>query len=176
MGLVHAVQSGRKPMSEVSPEVARVARTMTPKDVTEFSSTKHDDLPAKVRAAEDADSRKSARWTHSMRLGLVISPWLMFGLSKAASLEAAVKSTEKQLRAAQQSREASLKAHASALQTRLTAAMNRAQTAEQSAQQAQSDGQAALSAMSQPGPQPPAAQVPYGQMLAGGAQMTEQQK
>lgn len=173
MGMVHAVQSGRKALTEVSPEVARAARTMTPKDVTEFASTKHDNLPDKVKDAEDPGVRKAAAFSPVQVLDLLFSPWLSAGLSKQASLEAAVKSTERQLRAAQRSREASLKSHAAALQARLTAAEGRAQTAEQSAQQAKSDGEAALSAMAQPGPQPPSAQVPYGQMLMG-AQAGEQ--
>lgn len=176
MGLVHAVQSGRKAMSDVSPDVARVARTMTPKDVTEFASTKHKDLPDKVRTAEDGDARKAAVWTPSMMLSVVCSPWLPFGCSKSASLEAAVRSTEKQLQAAQRSREQSLKAHAANLQSRLAAAEGRAQTAEQAAQQSQAEGQAALSAMAQPGPQPPSAQVPYGQMLTGAQSQDQSQQ
>jgi hypothetical protein len=42
MGMVHAAQTGEKP---ASPEVAKVAKDMGKKDVKDFASTKHKDLP-----------------------------------------------------------------------------------------------------------------------------------
>jgi hypothetical protein len=42
MGMVHAVQQGEEP---ASPEVAKVAKEMDPKDAKDFASTKHKGLP-----------------------------------------------------------------------------------------------------------------------------------
>lgn len=47
MGLVHAVQKGDIPASDVSPEAQKVAKDMDPKDVKDFASTSHKGLPSK---------------------------------------------------------------------------------------------------------------------------------
>jgi hypothetical protein len=44
MGMVHAAQKGEEP---ASPEVAKVAKEMDPKDAKDFASTKHKGLPMK---------------------------------------------------------------------------------------------------------------------------------
>ena len=49
MGMVHAAQKGEK---AASPEVAKVAKTMKKKDVTDFAKTKHKGLPTKVKNEE----------------------------------------------------------------------------------------------------------------------------
>lgn len=46
MGMVHAAQKGEK---SASPEVAKVAKSMGKKDVTDFAKTKHKGLPEKVK-------------------------------------------------------------------------------------------------------------------------------
>jgi hypothetical protein len=46
MGMVHAAQKGDKPASK---EVAKVAKGMGKKDAKDFASTKHKDLPEKVK-------------------------------------------------------------------------------------------------------------------------------
>lgn len=46
MGMVHAAQKGEK---VASPEVAKVAKSMGKKDVTDFAKTKHKGLPEKVK-------------------------------------------------------------------------------------------------------------------------------
>lgn len=47
MGMVHAAQKGEKPASK---EVAKVAKSMGKKDVTDFAATKHKGLPEKVKS------------------------------------------------------------------------------------------------------------------------------
>ncbi len=47
MGMVHAMQKGEK-VKGASPELKKVAKTMGKKDVKDFASTKHKDLPKKV--------------------------------------------------------------------------------------------------------------------------------
>ena len=44
MGMVHAAQKGEEP---ASPEVAKAAKEMDPKDAKDFASTKHKGLPMK---------------------------------------------------------------------------------------------------------------------------------
>ena len=46
MGMVHAAQKGKDPASK---KVAKVAKSIDYDDAKEFASTKHDDLPAKVK-------------------------------------------------------------------------------------------------------------------------------
>lgn len=46
MGMVHAAQKGKK---AASPAVAKVAKSMKKKDVTDFAKTKHKGLPTKVK-------------------------------------------------------------------------------------------------------------------------------
>lgn len=46
MGMVHAAQKGEK---AASPEVAKVAKGMKPKDAKDFASTKHKGLPNKKK-------------------------------------------------------------------------------------------------------------------------------
>lgn len=47
MGMAHAMQKGEK-IKGASKELKKVAKTMKPKDVEDFASTKHKGLPAKV--------------------------------------------------------------------------------------------------------------------------------
>jgi hypothetical protein len=49
MGMVHAAQKGEKPASK---EVAKVAKSMKKKDVTDFAKTKHKGLPTKVETTK----------------------------------------------------------------------------------------------------------------------------
>ena len=48
MGMVHAIQKGELSPKEVGGDVAKAAKTMQPKDVEDFASTKHKELPEKV--------------------------------------------------------------------------------------------------------------------------------
>ena len=60
MGIVHALQKGEK-VSAASPEAKKVAKSMTKKDAKDFASTKHDNLPDKVKEmAYDKDPQSSA--------------------------------------------------------------------------------------------------------------------
>ena len=49
MGLVHAYKKGEVPASQVSQAVKDAAKSMKRKSTKKFASTKHDDLPDKVR-------------------------------------------------------------------------------------------------------------------------------
>lgn len=49
MGIVHAIQKGDIPASDVSPEAQKVAQDMKPSDVKDFASTSHKGLPKKVK-------------------------------------------------------------------------------------------------------------------------------
>ena len=49
MGLVHAYKKGEVPASKVSKAVKDAAKSMKKKSTKKFASTKHDDLPNKVR-------------------------------------------------------------------------------------------------------------------------------
>ena len=49
MGLVHAYKKGEVPASKVSKAVKDAAKSMKKKSTKDFASTKHDDLPNKVR-------------------------------------------------------------------------------------------------------------------------------
>jgi len=49
MGLVHAYKKGEVPASKVSKAVKDVAKSMKKKSTKDFASTKHDDLPNKVK-------------------------------------------------------------------------------------------------------------------------------
>jgi hypothetical protein len=49
MGLVHAYKKGEIPASKVSKAVKDAAKSMKKKSTKDFASTKHDDLPNKVR-------------------------------------------------------------------------------------------------------------------------------
>ena len=49
MGLVHAYKKGEVPASKVSQAVKDAAKSMKKKSTKDFASTKHDDLPDKVR-------------------------------------------------------------------------------------------------------------------------------
>ena len=49
MGLVHAYKKGEVPASKVSQAVKDAAKSMKKKSTKDFASTKHDDLPNKVR-------------------------------------------------------------------------------------------------------------------------------
>jgi hypothetical protein len=62
MGMVHAVQKGELPKSDVGGKVAKAADTMKEKDAEDFASTKHKGLPEKVDETEStmiADSPNS---------------------------------------------------------------------------------------------------------------------
>jgi hypothetical protein len=48
MGMVHALQTGQIKPSEVSDSIKKAAKTMKKKDVKDFASTKHEDLPERV--------------------------------------------------------------------------------------------------------------------------------
>ena len=50
MGLVHAYKNGEVPASKVSQAVKDAAKSMKKKSTKKFASTKHDDLPNKVRS------------------------------------------------------------------------------------------------------------------------------
>jgi len=50
MGLVHAYKKGEVPASQVSQAVKDAAKSMKKKSTKKFASTKHDDLPNKVRS------------------------------------------------------------------------------------------------------------------------------
>jgi len=50
MGLVHAYKKGEVPASQVSQAVKDAAKSMKKKSTKDFASTKHDDLPNKVRS------------------------------------------------------------------------------------------------------------------------------
>lgn len=47
MGMVRSVQKGLN-KEKASPAVAEVAKSMDPKDVKDFASTKHEGLPSEV--------------------------------------------------------------------------------------------------------------------------------
>ena len=48
MGIAHAAQKGEIPMSKLKGASKDIAKTMKPKDVEDFASTKHEGLPEKV--------------------------------------------------------------------------------------------------------------------------------
>lgn len=52
MGMVHAMQKGAK-IKGASPELKKVAKTMSKKDVKDFAATKHKGLPKRVGEAEE---------------------------------------------------------------------------------------------------------------------------
>lgn len=49
MGMVYALQKGELKPSDVGPAVKKAAKSMSKKDVEDFASTKHKDLPEKVK-------------------------------------------------------------------------------------------------------------------------------
>ncbi|NBR61852.1 MAG: DUF3008 family protein [Actinobacteria bacterium] len=51
MGMVHAMQKGEK-VKGASPELKKVARSMSQKDVRDYAATKHKGLPKKVGESE----------------------------------------------------------------------------------------------------------------------------
>lgn len=55
-GIVNAVQKGNKSKSDVSKNLAKVADTMSPKDVHKFAATKTKNLPVKVKKEAIAES------------------------------------------------------------------------------------------------------------------------
>ena len=59
MGMVRAAQKGE--MDNPSEQVKKLARTMKKKDVKDFASTKHDDLPEKKEVKESAWQRKEGK-------------------------------------------------------------------------------------------------------------------
>ena len=59
MGMVRAVQKGE--MKSPSETVAKLAQSMKKKDVKDFASTKHDDLPEKKEVKESAWQRKEGK-------------------------------------------------------------------------------------------------------------------
>ena len=70
MGMVHAAQKGEKPASK---EVAKVAKSMKKKDVTDFASTKHKGLPEKKKREKTketaGDTPKAATNGGGMQFG-----------------------------------------------------------------------------------------------------------
>ena len=59
MGLVHAYKKGEVPASKVSKAVKDAAKSMKKKSTKKFASTKHDDLPNKVRSESTKSYGKS---------------------------------------------------------------------------------------------------------------------
>ena len=59
MGMVRAVQKGE--MKSPSETVAKLAQSMKKKDVKDFASTKHDDLPEKKEVKESVWQRKEGK-------------------------------------------------------------------------------------------------------------------
>lgn len=55
MGMVRGVQKGELDSDDVSSDVIKTAKEMKPKDVKDFASTKHDDLPEKVEESSMLD-------------------------------------------------------------------------------------------------------------------------
>jgi len=55
MGMVKGVQDGEIDPEDVGEKVKRTAKQMDPKDVEDFASTKHDNLPDKVDEVEEPD-------------------------------------------------------------------------------------------------------------------------
>lgn len=55
MGMVHVAQKGGK---AASPEVAKVAKSMAPADVTEFASTRRKNLPKVKRVGKSVKKMK----------------------------------------------------------------------------------------------------------------------
>lgn len=55
MGMVRGVQKGELDSDDVSSDVIKTAKKMKPKDVKDFASTKHDDLPEKVEESSMLD-------------------------------------------------------------------------------------------------------------------------
>ena len=67
MGMVRAKQKGE--MDDASPEVAKAAKSMSKKDVKDFASTKHKDLPAKKESVDEADSwMKDSGWRKAQKM------------------------------------------------------------------------------------------------------------
>jgi hypothetical protein len=58
MGMVHAAKKGEKP---ASPEVAKVAKSMSGKEAEKFASTKHKGLPEKKKKAESVEEASDAK-------------------------------------------------------------------------------------------------------------------
>ena len=79
MGMVRAVQKGE--MKNASPEVEKAAASMTKKDVKDFASTEHKDLPEEKKAEEKdkrADYAYRAMIKNKLRAGLGIkNPMVM---------------------------------------------------------------------------------------------------
>lgn len=55
MGMVRGVQKGELDSDDVGSDVIKTAKEMKPKDVKDFASTKHDDLPEKVEESSMLD-------------------------------------------------------------------------------------------------------------------------
>ena len=49
MGMAHALKKGEMKPSDASPELKKVAKSMSDKDVKDFASTSHKGLPRKVK-------------------------------------------------------------------------------------------------------------------------------
>lgn len=60
MGMVHAAQTGEK---AASPAVAKVAKSMSKKDVTDFAKTKHKGLPNKIKKEDQIEDEGLAMFS-----------------------------------------------------------------------------------------------------------------
>jgi hypothetical protein len=64
MGMAHAMQKGEK-IPGASKELKQVAKTMKPKDVKDFATTKHKGLPKKVEKEETDETAEAPKETKS---------------------------------------------------------------------------------------------------------------
>ena len=69
MGLVKAVQAGDIPKSKVTKKIKQLAKNMKQKDVKKYASTKHKNLPDKVRESKTSDMMRD------IRKGGAAGPW-----------------------------------------------------------------------------------------------------
>ena len=53
-GLVKAVKAGKVKTSTVSPEVKKIAKDMSTKEIDKFAGTKHKDLPEKKKKTDES--------------------------------------------------------------------------------------------------------------------------
>lgn len=109
MGMVHAAQQGEKP---ASPEVAKVAKSMGKKDVTDFAKTKHAGLPEKIDEISLGDySRKAGKSKALAQMSQAFSPPEKRGefekviQKRTAGLERASDRAKKSLATAQAARQ-----------------------------------------------------------------------
>jgi hypothetical protein len=67
MGMVRAIQKGEADPKDFSPAVQKAAKDMKKKDVKDFASTKHDDLPKKVKKEKKKVNEEAVEYVSDMQ-------------------------------------------------------------------------------------------------------------